>query len=162
VLALLLSACGNGDLTQRLGLGNSNAVPPPGFAGAQQPYGQVPGGYPYPQGPAQAAQYPGGMPMLPPPRVTLGVFVDQVDLQYTQQFRLPPGAVAIMQLAPNGPAMLAGLVPGDIVYALDGQPMLSMDTLPQVLATRSPNDRLRVDYWRRGQLASTTVVLAPR
>jgi putative serine protease PepD len=59
----------------------------------------------------------------------------------------------------GGPAEKAGLRQGDIITKVDGQPATSNVQLQELTLTKSPGDRLTLDYVRDGHSASTTVTL---
>lgn len=59
-----------------------------------------------------------------------------------------PTVVQVAGLDPEGPAKRAGIQPGDLLVAADGQPIGSMDDLYRVLSTRPPHGSLRVQVMR--------------
>jgi S1-C subfamily serine protease len=61
------------------------------------------------------------------------------------------GWMFVQQLAPGGPAARAGILPGDVVSAMDGQPLRYADaySLMQRLSRVRPNDVARLTV-RRG------------
>lgn len=50
--------------------------------------------------------------------------------------------VPILRVVPHGPAAEAGLQPGEVVYAADGQPVARTADLRAAVASRRPGDRL--------------------
>jgi regulator of sigma E protease len=77
---------------------------------------------------------------------------DCLGLQVQQ---LPFPAV-IGKVAPNGPAALAGLLAGDEIQSVNGEPV--HDFLALVAAIRAhPNDSVAVQYLRNGRSATTRV-----
>jgi len=67
---------------------------------------------------------------------------------------LPPG-LFVTHVVPDGPAALAGMLPGDVVTDVAGSPAHSPDQLVVATLGRSPGDIVTLTY-RRGD-ASTTV-----
>jgi S1-C subfamily serine protease len=67
----------------------------------------------------------------------------------------------IKQVSPGGPAAKAGLKPGDVVVAADGQVVQSFDQLTVIVQQHVPGDRISVTYYRSGtsQKVTTTVTL---
>jgi S1-C subfamily serine protease len=67
----------------------------------------------------------------------------------------------IKQVSPGGPADKAGLKPGDVVVAADGQVVQSFDQLTVIVQQHVPGDQISVTYYRSGsaQKATTTVTL---
>eukprot|EP00913_Durusdinium_trenchii_P020963 g19699.t1 len=68
--------------------------------------------------------------------------------QLQQQHGLMPTAVQVAALDPDGPAQRAGIQPGDLLVAADGQPVGSMDDLYRVLSQRPPQSPLKVRVLR--------------
>jgi putative serine protease PepD len=59
----------------------------------------------------------------------------------------------------NGPAAKAGLQKGDVITKVDGNPATTNVQLQELTLTKSPGDKVTVDYVRDGHAASTTVTL---
>lgn len=60
------------------------------------------------------------------------------------------GAI-VSDLAPNGPSARAGLTPGDVVVAVNGQAVKSSTELTRQVAKARPGDVLRLDVVRNGK-----------
>jgi putative serine protease PepD len=59
----------------------------------------------------------------------------------------------------GGPSAQAGLRQGDIVTKIDGNPATSNVQLQELTITKSPGDKVTIDYQRDGKAGSTTVTL---
>ncbi|MEU7166898.1 trypsin-like peptidase domain-containing protein [Streptomyces morookaense] len=70
-----------------------------------------------------------------------------------------PAGVALVAVAPGGPADKAGLRPGDIVTRVGKAPVTTMQSLAETLAGLKPGDRTEVTYVRDGAEQTTTVTL---
>ena len=88
---------------------------------------------------------------------------------FAQALRLPEG-VAIVQLAAGGPAARAGLQPfrrardggvqmGDVVTAIDGEPVKTLDDILTLLEQRQPGDKVTLTLWRAGRARQEQVTL---
>jgi len=72
------------------------------------------------------------------------------------------GGATITNVVPGGPADQAGLMAGDVIVALDGQPLGLNADLAEMIAGRRPGDALSIQYDRRGQVNTTDVRLGSR
>jgi len=90
--------------------------------------------------------------------------------QFHASLRLPKG-VAVLGIVPGSPAAAAGLRPfrrgrggeivaGDIVTAVAGKPVASLDDVLEVLETRQPGDTVTVALLRAGQKVELQIRLA--
>jgi serine protease Do len=88
----------------------------------------------------------------------LGATIQQLtpDLASSLGIDSVNGAI-VDQLTPDGPAQHAGLKAGDIVLAVDGQPVKSPTALTQKVAFSHPGDMLRLDVLRNGKHLDITV-----
>jgi len=59
----------------------------------------------------------------------------------------------------NGPAAKAGLRQGDVITKLDGNPATSNVQLQELTLTKSPGDKVTIDYVRDGKAGTATVTL---
>jgi S1-C subfamily serine protease len=81
-----------------------------------------------------------------------------------------PKGVAIVRIQRNGPAAKAGLkafargdagiVPGDVITAIDDQPVETVDDMLTALERLEPGDACRVTLWRSGATRQLTLTLA--
>ena len=100
-------------------------------------------------------------------RPALGVQV--APPQFSRMLSLPAG-VAVVGVAPDGPAARAGLRPftreadgsigaGDVIVAIDGAAIASFDDLQNALEKHSPGETIRLRVDRAGQQRELAVVL---
>jgi len=95
-------------------------------------------------------------------RGALGLRVSHADAQVAAA--LGAGEVEgalIDSVEPDGAAARAGLMAGDLILAIDGQPVAyPRDVLARTMPHR-PNERVRLDFVRAGQRRSAVVTLGP-
>jgi putative serine protease PepD len=65
----------------------------------------------------------------------------------------------VRQVVAGGPSARAGLVPGDVITSINGHPATSNVQLQELTITKSPGDKVPVDYSRNGKTATTTITL---
>ncbi len=70
-----------------------------------------------------------------------------------------PGGLYVSAVDPGGPAAIAGLLPGDIITAIDGQAVTDADQLAAVTLVKKPGESVTITYERAGASADTTVNL---
>lgn len=70
-----------------------------------------------------------------------------------------PAGVGVIAVTPGGAAAKAGIVAGDIITALAGQPTASLAALQSVLAAHKPGDRVQAQLSRDGATSAVTVAL---
>lgn len=93
-------------------------------------------------------------------RPRLGVTVSPVSEADAEYYRLPAVAGAeISSVQTDGAASQAGLRMGDVVVALDGEPVRTQAEFMVKLAEKQPGDRVRITYFRGGQQRDATVQL---
>lgn len=61
----------------------------------------------------------------------------------------------------DGPADRAGLRGGDVVVAIDGQPLESIDEFIRSVSTRGPGAWVELEVWRNGRTRRVTARLEP-
>ncbi|WP_298215535.1 Do family serine endopeptidase [Acidocella sp.] len=91
----------------------------------------------------------------------LGVSAQQITPQMAQALKLPganpnkDGAL-VAAIAPNSPAAKAGLKPGDVIIAVNGQTVRDPGDLAADIANIDPNGKAEIKYLRGGQQRSVT------
>jgi S1-C subfamily serine protease len=101
-------------------------------------------------------------------RPALGVTAGPAALQ--RALNLPKG-VALLQVGSGGPAARAGLqafrrgangevVGGDVITAINDEPIADLDEMLAQLERRQPGDSVTLSVWRNGQTRKQRVVLA--
>jgi C-terminal processing protease CtpA/Prc len=96
---------------------------------------------------------------LPAARTTLGIVLDTTDA-------IPDG-VRIAAVTPGGAASTAELRSGDVITAVDGQPLAWQDdsspstSFHRLTERAKPGDKLKLDYSRAGKAATTEIRVPP-
>ena len=101
-------------------------------------------------------------------RPALGVVAGPPSLH--QLLKLPPG-VAVLQVGSGTPAAKAGLQPfrrgsrgeivmGDVITAINDEPVADLDAMLTQLERRQPGDTVTLTVWRAGQARKQAVALA--
>jgi serine protease Do len=90
----------------------------------------------------------------------LGVTIQEVNQALADSFKLdkPEGAL-IANVDPDGPANAAGLVSGDVITKVDGQPIVASGDLPAVIGQSIPGTKVTLEIWRKGQREQITAKL---
>ena len=70
--------------------------------------------------------------------------------------------VRITQVNPGEASHAAGLIDGDIITELGGQPIVDVDDLVTSIRMHRPGDSVKIRYLRHGQTQSTRAILAGR
>jgi serine protease Do len=85
-------------------------------------------------------------------RGRLGVRIQPMTKDLAQSFKLdsPDGAL-IAAVEPGGPADKAGLKPGDVVLAYNGQKIDDPNKLPRLVAETKPGASATLRVWRNGK-----------
>jgi putative serine protease PepD len=101
-----------------------------------------------------AAQLISGGKVTSSDRASLGISAQTVADATGQ-----PAGVGVVAVTAGGAAARAGIVPGDIITALAGQPVTSLAALQSVLAAHKPGDRVQASLSRDGALSTVTITL---
>jgi serine protease Do len=72
------------------------------------------------------------------------------------------GGVLVSKVAPGSPADGAGLQGGDVLTAVNGEPVTSMSSLVATLRAHAPGDAVAIDYVRDGDHGSCTAALSEK
>ena len=70
-----------------------------------------------------------------------------------------PGGLYVNAVDAGGPAAIAGLQPGDVITAIDGQPVDDADQLAVITLARKPGETVAITYERAGTAADVTITL---
>ena len=90
-------------------------------------------------------------------RAALGVSIDNVTLNDAAYVGLPEIRGVVVKDIPNddSPAKAAGIVPGDVIVAVDSKPVERVGQLQQVIGFRKPGDVVKVEVARKGGVRKT-------
>jgi serine protease Do len=93
-------------------------------------------------------------------RGRLGVAVQGVNQTLADSFGLqkPVGAL-VSSVDPGGPAAKAGLQAGDVILAVNGNPVNDSTDLPSQIASMKPGSKATLDVWRDKSKKQMTVTL---
>jgi len=85
-------------------------------------------------------------------RAKLGVTVQEINQGFADSFNLatPEGAL-VSNVEKGGPGDKAGLKPGDVIRALNGQKIVSSGDLPAIVSLATPGDKVTMEVWRQGK-----------
>ncbi|HEV7591365.1 MAG TPA: trypsin-like peptidase domain-containing protein [Longimicrobium sp.] len=92
-------------------------------------------------------------------RPMLGVLVRDATTADAEVFRLPSPDGAVVSSEPKGAAHDAGMQMGDVIVAIDGQPVKSRGDLMETVMRHAPGEAVKVDYVRYGSRRSATLRL---
>jgi serine protease Do len=93
-------------------------------------------------------------------RPQLGVQIQSVSEADAEVYKLPAIAGAeVVVVAPDSPAAKAGLKIGDVVVAVDGEPIKDGTDLTTTLARHQPGERVNLTLYRKGEKQDVTVAL---
>ncbi|KNH07152.1 HtrA protease/chaperone protein [Candidatus Burkholderia brachyanthoides] len=82
-------------------------------------------------------------------RGRLGVTVQGMNQTLANSFGMKsPAGALVSSVEPGGPAAKAGLQPGDVITALNGQPVADSTSLPSQVAGLAPGTSTKVTVWR--------------
>ena len=93
-------------------------------------------------------------------RAWLGVMIEQLTPERARQLfvKTEPG-VLVREVTENSPAAQAGVLDGDVILQIDGQPVQSPSQLIQAVARHRVKDSIRLLVSREGQRREFTVTL---
>ncbi|HUA27223.1 MAG TPA: DegQ family serine endoprotease [Steroidobacteraceae bacterium] len=94
-------------------------------------------------------------------RGKLGVVIQNVDQGLADSFGLPqPEGALVSSVEDNGAAARAGVQPGDVILALNGEPVQTSSQLPVRIASLMPGTTVRLTIWRNHSQREISVKLA--
>ncbi len=90
----------------------------------------------------------------------LGVTIQDLNQALADSFGLkrPDGAL-IANVAPNSAAAAAGLKSGDVVTAVDGQPVRRSGELSSLIGLAAPGEQVKLEVWRDREVREITAKL---
>ena len=80
----------------------------------------------------------------------LGLQPAQLTPEIARELHVTGGGVLVYALAPDGPAAKAGIRPGDVLTAVGGQKVASVEELFAALRQHDPGERVAISYVRDG------------
>ncbi|HLH01921.1 MAG TPA: Do family serine endopeptidase [Bryobacteraceae bacterium] len=93
----------------------------------------------------------------------LGALLGPVTPEMVPQFGLKDAKGALVdQVTPNTPAEKAGLKMGDVIVAIDGKPVNSMDDATMTIISKSPGTTVKLDVIHDGKPKTIDVTLGQR
>lgn len=93
--------------------------------------------------------------------VWIGVEGGDLDGERATELAVDGGAV-VDQVTLGGPAQIGGLVPRDVIVAVDGRPIAGMGHLVSILRRHLPGEAVVLDVRRGEQTRTVKLTLAPR
>jgi serine protease Do len=94
-------------------------------------------------------------------RGRIGVTIQDVNAQLAESFGLdrPRGAL-VSNVEANGPASQAGLKPGDVILAVDGQPIDHYGEVSSLISNMKPGSEAHLEIWRNRRQMDVSVHVA--
>lgn len=93
-----------------------------------------------------------------PARAWLGVGCQHVSLELAHAFALPRAQGAlVIRIEPGSPAARAGLERGDVIVALDGQPLEDPTALETAMRRLRPGQPAKLEIFRQGRPMALTI-----
>jgi serine protease Do len=94
-------------------------------------------------------------------RGKLGVVIQNVDQGLADSFGLPqPEGALVSSVEPDGASARAGVQPGDVILALNGEPVQTSSQLPVRIASLMPGTTVHLTIWRDHSKREIDVKLA--
>ena len=93
----------------------------------------------------------------------IGVEVQEVTPELAESFKLPnTEGTLIAGVMRSGPADTAGIRPGDILLSVAGKTIADPQSMLEQVASQTPGQHVRIQFWRAGKEYSTMVQVARR
>jgi serine protease Do len=84
-------------------------------------------------------------------RGRLGVTIQEVNQTLADSFGLKkPGGALVSAVEKNSPAARAGIEPGDVILAANGEAVINSGDLPAIIAAKAPGETVTLQVWRNG------------
>ena len=96
---------------------------------------------------------------------TIGITTQPADPRLSARFSMKPGfGVTVASVAPGDPAEQAGLVPGDLIQAMDSDPITANHTLADYVAAKGAGQtiRLSLQHIDNGLWVHKWITVTPR
>ncbi len=90
------------------------------------------------------------------PGIGISCFVDET---HTVNPEGAPAGVTVSDVTKNGPAAQAGLQAGDIITAIDGTAVDTVDALTTILQSHAIGEKAELTVWRKGQEYKAVVTI---
>ena len=93
-------------------------------------------------------------------RAMLGISIRDVDANLAEKEKLKSvSGIYINDVSKNGAAAAAGIQPGDVIVAINGNKVKNTSQIQEQVARYKPNDKVRITYYRKSQEKTVTVTL---
>jgi len=93
----------------------------------------------------------------------MGVSLNAVKVEEAHHLSLPEGVgFEVSEIIPEGPLAKAGGKNGDLWWKFDGQILINKGQMVVLLRSRSPGDKVKIEFFREGQLRSLVLTLGDR
>jgi serine protease Do len=93
-------------------------------------------------------------------RAMLGISIIDVDANLAEKEGLKiVSGVYIKDVSKNGAAAAAGIQPGDVIVAINGNKIKKTSQVQEQIARYKPNDKVRITYCRKNHEKTVTVAL---
>lgn len=90
----------------------------------------------------------------------LGIRYGTLTPQVAEQYNVGvEQGLIVMEVVPNSPAHAAGLVPGDVITAMAGEPTTQVEDIIAVLRRHAPGQTVAIEIVRGGERQTVNVVL---
>jgi S1-C subfamily serine protease len=89
----------------------------------------------------------------------IGVGIQEVGTDLAEAFKVPLGSVAIAQVQPDTPGAKAGLEVGDVIVAVNGQPITDSGQFRLQVSRNAPGSTLKLRINREGKMMEIPVTL---
>jgi Do/DeqQ family serine protease len=98
-----------------------------------------------------------------PLRGWLGIEAHQITPSVAKSLELKStNGVIVVGVTRNGPAHKAGVVPGDVILAIDGKTIESANDALNQISRHRPNDKIKLTVWRDGKTMDIVVTAIER